>query len=96
MVLTASGVTNDELTILHGDRRDGLYRDALLRGRRLGASVGRGRMVLLRRMVIMVWGVGMAVWHVCRVRVVEVDWWIMALVDMVCVHDMDVACIARG
>lgn len=53
-------------------------------------------MVLLRRMVIMVWGVGMAVWHVCRVRVVEVDWWIMALVDMVCVHDMTVACIAHG
>ena len=41
-------------------------------------------------------GVGVAVWHVSRVRVLEVDWWIMALVDMVCVHDMDVACIARG
>ena len=57
---------------------------------------GRG----LRRVVGLVWGV-MGVWrvaagHVCRVRAVEEDLGIMALVDMVCVHDMDVTCIARG
>lgn len=89
--LTASGVANDKLVILHGDRGDGLDRDALLRGRRLSA-VGRRRVMgLVRREG----GVGVAVWHVCGVRVL-VDVGIMALVDMVCVHDMDVTCIAQG
>ena len=37
-----------------------------------------------------------AVWHVRGgVRVVEVDWRIMALVDMVCVHDTRWTRIAR-
>lgn len=86
--LTASGVSNDKFVALHGDRGDGLNRDALLRGRRLSA-VGR------RGMVGLVWGMGVAVWHVRWVREL-VDVGIMALVDMVCVHDMDVSCIARG
>ena len=92
-ILTASRVTNDEMTILDSDRGDGLYRDALLDGRRLGAVVRGWRMVLLRGGLILV---RVAVWHVGRVRIVEVDWRIMALVDMVCVHDMTVACIAQG
>ena len=52
-----------------------------------------------RRMVVWLTGrVGVAVEHMRGrgVRMLEMDWWIMALVDMVCVHDMDVACIARG
>ncbi|TFK93452.1 hypothetical protein K466DRAFT_109234 [Polyporus arcularius HHB13444] len=53
-------------------------------------------MGLLGRRGIVVCGVGVAVWHLRRVGVEEVDWWIMALVDMVCVHDMTVACIAHG
>ncbi len=96
VILTASGVTNDEFPILHGDRGDGLNRDAFLRGRRLGARIGGRRMGLLGRRGIVVCGVGVAVWHLRRVGVEEVDWWIMALVDMVCVHDMNVACIAHG
>ena len=70
--------------------------DALLDRRRLGAMIRRGRMVLLWGSVILVGLVGVAVWHVGWVRVVEVDWRIMALVDMVCIHDMGVACIAQG
>lgn len=54
---------------------------------------GRMMLLLLRREVLLVL-VMVAVGHVGRVRVVEVDWRIMALVDMVCVHDMGVACIA--
>ena len=72
-------------------------RDGLLRVRRLCAMVrGGGMMLLLRGMALLLLLVMVAVWHVGRIRVVEVDWRIMALVDMVCVHDMDVACIARG
>ena len=85
--LTTSGVANEELVVLHGDRGNGLNRDAFLRGRRLGAVGRRGVMGLVWR----VGGVSVAVWHVW----VLVDVGIMALVDMVCVHDMDVTCIAR-
>ena len=50
-------------------------------------------LVLGRGLVV---GGGVAVVDVRGVGVLEVKWWIMAWVDMVCVHDMDVTCIARG
>lgn len=89
---TGIGITNDELVVLHRDGGDGLNIDALLRRLRVRAVVRRGG--VLWRVGRMGW-VGVAVWHVCRVWVVEGDG-IMALVDMVCVHDMGVARIARG
>ena len=50
-------------------------------------------LVLGRGLVV---GGGVAVVDVRGVGVLEVKWWIMAWVDMVCVHDMTVACIAHG
>ena len=47
----------------------------------------------VRRVVVVV---RVPVGHVVRIRVVEGNSGIMALVDMVCVHDMSVARIARG
>lgn len=89
-VLTALRITHDELVVLHCDRGYGIDVDRLARRVLRGVAMRLGPI-----MSRAVWLVVLGVWDAVRVAVLVGMWGMVALLDMVWLHDMVLRRIAQ-